>query len=541
MADRPGGPTEGVARASPVRPWVRLILRVYPPGYRRRWGDEIVTTLLESAGPRRRVRPGDVADVAVAGLRQRLAQLAPGALAGLAQAAPFALALAAGISAYLWWRVEPTVHTGGFLGSWRTPAPVAYAGWLIAAAVAVGWPPVGRVAVACALALTVAVPGLAILTTVERPPLWVLSVLLGLGLAALAGRRSLPTVDERLAVPAGAVAVVAVASAADRFWPTTGPAYYQPTIARMGLVLAVAAAVALVVAVRPARSGVARGDSSGRPWLWAATLLAVLAGWLGPVEVEYAAGGQRFGRLAEVLLASCVAALALRWLARPAGPGPLPMVGSLGGTGSLVLGCAGGLGGFLALGAAGRLGFVAPGYPGDYPIATVGLVALAGLLTVVAARRFRIRWAATGAALGVVVAWAVAAYDNDWTLRGWTDFGRTADLVATVALVPLFLCAVVAARWLIRPGRAPGVAARRGRSAGVGALVVSLVWLGLATVPYAASWAPPLAVLLACLGAVAVSRRGTAGPSAGGMSAPGRMSTIEMSTIEVDSAPEGRH
>ena len=194
------------------------------------------------------------------------------------------------------------------------------------------------------------------------------------------------------------------------------------------------------------------------------------------------------------------------------------------GTGSLVLGCAAGLGAFLGVGATGGLGFVGPGQADDYPLATVALVALAGLLAIVGARRFHIRWLATGAASGVVSAWAVSAYDNDWTVHGWVDFGRTADLVATVALVPLFLCAVVAARSLVRTrqggpgGRRPGTA-RLERIATAGALTVSLGWIGLATLPYAAAWGPQLAVLLACLLVVVRSRSARFGP--GNTDAPG--------------------
>jgi hypothetical protein len=482
--------------------------------------------------------------------------------------------------------------------------------------------------------LTLAVPALSLATTVERPPLWVLSVLLGLGVVALLGRPSMTTVDERLAVPAGMVAVVTVSVAADRIWPVAGPTYYQPTIARVGAVLGLAAAVALAVALRPTGSGmrsgwlgrlllvrglgtgvlvrglgkglpvrglgggvpvrgpgrgalvreVPKGDEpsaptgEGRSWLWAATLLAVLAGWLGPAVDGV--GGPRFGRLAEVLLASCLAAVALGGLARSgrsrqavvagdeverapsvsaphvgtgldsrAGVGSVVLGGvggpgvqaaswvggvvpggqdrptgaaaadSWAGTGSFVLGCAAGLGAFLGVGATGGLGFVGLGRADDYPLATVALVALAGLLAIVGARRFHIRWLATGAASGVVSAWAVSAYDNDWTVHGWVDFGRTADLVATVALVPLFLCAAVAARSLVRtrPGvagdRPPG-AARLERIATAGALALSLGWIGLATLPYAAAWGPQLAVLLVCLLVVVRSRSARSAPRA---------------------------
>src|SRR3954447_10721346 len=94
MADRrTPAPTASPAPWTSSAPWrYRALLRVYPLSYRRRWGDEIIATLIETPGPRRSgPRAGDVADVIASGARQRLALIAPGGAAGLGRAAPFAL------------------------------------------------------------------------------------------------------------------------------------------------------------------------------------------------------------------------------------------------------------------------------------------------------------------------------------------------------------------------------------------------------------------------------------------------------------------
>lgn len=52
--------------------WFRLLLRAYPRAYRRRHGDEIVSTLTDAAGSgRERPTAAEVCDVLAAGLRQR--------------------------------------------------------------------------------------------------------------------------------------------------------------------------------------------------------------------------------------------------------------------------------------------------------------------------------------------------------------------------------------------------------------------------------------------------------------------------------------
>src|SRR5258705_3934677 len=153
----------------------RRLLIAYPPAYRLARGDELVGTLPDVAPPGRRWPDlGDAVDVVGAGLRRRFgtANLA-GLDGGLALAAPMALALAAGIAGFAWWRVEPIssgVYIGGsaLFGQFRTLGPIAYAAWVLAA---VGWaflrPPWSRLLVAAAVLLTLTLPAIAPLTTVD--------------------------------------------------------------------------------------------------------------------------------------------------------------------------------------------------------------------------------------------------------------------------------------------------------------------------------------------------------------------------------------
>jgi len=101
-----------------------------------------------------------------------------------------------------------------------------------------------------------------------------------------------------------------------------------------------------------------------------------------------------------------------------------------------------------------------------------------------------------------VIAWLVAAYDNGWTVTGWSDYAHTASLVATLALLPLGVCAVIAARVGRRPEAAPGV-----RAAAATLVVLGGGWVGYASIPHVLSWGPVLLVLLACGAVVAISGR----------------------------------
>jgi len=468
---------------SPAERRCRRLLLAYPAAYRASRGDEIVATMLDSSPYGGGPSLADQIDVVAAGLRQRLGTARiPGLHAGLVAAAPVALALAAGISGFALVRIEPLargeyVRGAELLGVFRTLAPVAYAFWLLAFVGFVALrPPLARALIAVAVTVTVVAPVVAPLTTVERPPMWVVMALAAFGLLALAGTSPAhgavpPTIDERLAVASGGLAV-AVGG-----WLVTpaGVGYYQPTVARVGMVVtASVAAVAVVALMRRGRS----------EWLWAVALLGLPAGWLGPFLASGTlTAAPRFGRLAQVLLATSVAAVALAWLARRR-PRDLVAVGAC------ALGTAGGLLTFALLARSGHLGFAAGPVP-PYVWAGIAALALAGLLAGGATARATL-WApvAFGACFGVAI------YDYHWSLHGWENPGATLSLAMALAVPPLAACAYAAA------------ATRVGRSAPV--LVVSIGWIGYVALPYVASWGPGILVLLACGLALYLSRRARA-------------------------------
>jgi hypothetical protein len=416
----------------------------------------------------------DQIDVVASGLRQRLGTARiPGLHAGLVAAAPVAVALAAGISAFAWSRVEP-LASGEYLrgaalfGVFRTLAPVAYACWLVVLA---GWavlrPTAVRLLIAASVLITLVLPAVSPLTTVERPPVWILMALTAFGLIALAGTApahgaTRPSRDERLAVVCGAGAV---AVGGWLLTPAAAPVgYYQSTVARVGIVVAASvAAVAIVALLR-------RGRTES---LWATVLLGLPAGWLGPfTSPALLPDSPRFGRLAQVMLATCVAGAAVAWLARRRPSG-------LARAGAAALGAAAGLALFAGLASAGDLGFPAGPVP---PYVWCGIAAL-GLAGLVAGglHSGALAWAAAA----VAGAYAVSAYDYHWTLRGWTDAGATLGLVIVLALPPLAACAYAAAA--APPGpRRPVV------------LAISLGWIGYVALPYVRSWGPVILVLAAC-------------------------------------------
>ena len=509
----------------------RRLLFAYPRGYRVQRGDEIVATLLDLAEPGRRIpRLGDSVDLVTSGLRRRLGTASiAGFDAGLSIAGPVALALAAGISLFAWWRVEPvsgSVHTGesALFGQFRTLGPVAYLAWLCAAAAwAIAPFAARRALVGLAAVVTLALPAVSGFTPVDRPPLWVLMALSAFGLLALAGSAGAtrpPTVDERLSVAAGAVAVAVAASAVTRAWPPAGGGfgyYYQPTIARVGTVAGVVVAVIAGTAVvrlirrRPAQD-----------WLWATALIGLPAGWLGPFETGRLraladSSVPHFGRLAQVLLATCVAMAAIAWLAqrRPAPEAPLPPGGRLlAVVGAGAVGSALGLASMLVLAGRGLVGFAAPpaAGPAGHATATLAVLALAGLCAWLPAAGSAGRrgpaapaaaastTAAWAAAVSAAAGWLVAVYDNGWSASGWTDYPRTSALIATVALIPLSVCLATAVRVLAG-------SSGQARRAALLPLLVCCGWLAYLTVPYVFSWGPVLLILMACGAVLALSGR----------------------------------
>jgi hypothetical protein len=523
------------------RRYERLLV-AYPPGYRTERGPEIVATLLDAAAPGRRwPRPAEAVDLVQAGLleRSRIAKV-PGLAGGLTAAAPLALALATGISAFLWWRVEPVVPPGRFAQQWpfdgvTTLGPLAYAAWLLAAlARAALRPAAGRLAIAAAIVVTVLViPGLATTSVGVRPPLWVLMALAGFGALALVGTAPalgapVPSVEERLGGLAGTVAIAVCTSTLTRAW--IAPAqpghseYYGPTIARVGaVVVAAVVAVAVLAAVHLVR---------GRPAhdrLWAAALLGLPAGWLGPFDLltpSLAASAPHFGRLAQVLFATCVAVAVMHLLATVfrsgsngagvAGQRPPTLrtpgrPAGLARAGWHALGTAAGLSGWIALaylGVSGPRPEPGTGAPA-YVLATLAVLGALGLTAGIAGRFTDA--SAVGHGLGQLVtatgvsflaAWVVAAYVNDWTLRYWENFGHTAAVATGVVLVPLCECAIAAARARRAAARASG---RRRTTTAL--LAGTLAWLAVLTVQYLPGWAPPLLGAAACVAASALARR----------------------------------
>ncbi len=452
----------------------RRLLLAYPASYRLKRGDEIVATMLDATPPGRMPSLTDQFDVLAGGLRRRLgAPEIAGLDSGLRRAAPVALALAAGISAFAWWRIEPVTSGVGpvLLGAFRTLAPIGYAAWLVAT---LGWamlrPAAGRLLIGIALAITAALPLMAQLTTVDRPPWWVVMTLGAFGLLALLGTAPATgagpaTTDERLAVPAGAAAVAVVAAMVMRLRPPqpNDAGYYQPTVATAGLVVAFAvAAVALFALLHKGR----------REWLWATALLGLPAGWMGPLDsAGLLDSAPRFGRLAQVLLASCVAVAGLAWLARRQPP-------RLATAGASAIGAAAGLLSFALLAQAGRLGFAGGAVP-VYVWCGIGALALAGVLAGGLLHTGVLAWAPAA----FVAAFVVSIYDNGWTVGDWQAPGPTLTLVMTLALPPLAACAYSAAYALPRAA---------------GVLVVGLGWIGYVALPSVLSWGPVILILLAC-------------------------------------------
>lgn len=482
------------------------MLLAYPAAYRAERGDEIVGTILDATPPGRMPALADQLDVVASGLRRRLGTSRIAGLdSGLRRAAPVALALGAGVSVFAWWRIEPVTAgavMGGppLFGAFRTTAPIAYAAWIVAA---MGWavlrPAVGRALIGVALVVTLALPAATQLTAMDRPPLWVVMALGAFGLLALLGTAPavgavVPTTDERLAVPAGAAAVAIIASLVTRAWPPQRGGfgyYYQPTLARAGLVVTLAvAAVALVALLHKGRT----------EWLWATALLGLPAGWMGPFDsAGLLEAAPRFGRLAQVLLASCVAVAGLAWLARRRPP-------RLRAVGAYTLGTAAGLLAFTLLARAGHLGF-APGPVPAYVWCGIAALALTGLLAGGALHSGVL----IGAPLTFVAAFVVATYDNAWTVGGWPAPGPTLILVMTLALPSMTACAYTCAvgelahraggRDALAPVGGPGPPSPAGGRGALlraaGALAVSLGWIGYVALPSVRSWGPVILILLA--------------------------------------------
>jgi hypothetical protein len=316
----------------------RRLLLAYPAEYRRERGDEIVGILLDDAPPGR-TRPDwrEAVDLVLGGLRRRAGlDVVPGLAAGARTAAPYALALAAGLSGFLLLSFEGVPRLPVFevilrplrpANSWPTVGIVSYLCWLYAlGAYSFGRPTAARTALGLATVASATVPLLAAAIGLDRPPLWTVGTLTAFGLIALVGYRP-PPPRERAATAAcaAAAAVGATALLAARM-PSRQPGwhgYYQPAITISGLLVAAALAVVLLRAVRA---------RPATPWLWAALLIGLPGAWLGPWRLEpqtaeaaraanaagdadwFGFGAPHFGRLAQTLLGACVVVVAMGWL-----------------------------------------------------------------------------------------------------------------------------------------------------------------------------------------------------------------------------------
>ncbi|OLB78124.1 MAG: hypothetical protein AUI14_14230 [Actinobacteria bacterium 13_2_20CM_2_71_6] len=441
--------------------------------------------------------------------------------AGRALAGPVALALAAGLSGFLWLTLEPLPegHPGR---AYLTLGPVAYAAWLLAIA---GWVALparyARVPVALAVAVSASVIPLAALTGETRPPGWVVLALLSFGALGLLAPPP-GTAAARAGVAAGALVTAAVAKALlagelPRTAWTTG--YYTPAIALSGFVV-----TAAVLAVAAGGVLALLQGRPARPWLWAALLLALPGGWLGPrraiADVGTSVG---FGRLAEVLLATCVVLAAMAALS-----GVRREAVALHRAGAVALGFAAGLAAFLWVVGEGHL---VPGYGwgrtrGPWAYAAWVLVALAWPVLPVLARRIGIGAAvcvtgavalttpgrpaavlATLALLGVVALlgpggrigypWGVGvatvaacavvgSYDNGWRVTGWHGFTHTAGLLVTLAIVPFAFAALAGVRSLRAGVHRPAAAL---------AVLTGTGWIGALTLPRLPAWGPILVLV----------------------------------------------
>ncbi len=434
----------------PLERRYRRLLFAYPADYRAHRGDEIVATLLDAARPHQTLPSlGDAIDVLSHALGRRVSQF--DLHLGMPVAAPWALALAAGISAFAWWRVEPVIPTTG---------PLAYAAWLAALG---AWvflrPSVARALIGVAIAATLATALLAVFVPPVRPPVWVIMSLTGLGCIAFAGNRA-PTMESRFNVVAAAAAVIVACGVVN----PPAPGYYQPVIARVGAVVAAGVLATAVVALHRRRSG-----ESPRLPIMAGLLLALPATWLGPIDAiawhlpldDLTAA--RFGRLAHVVLATCLVLCVIGWFGRSRAPFSRRRLAGV------AVGSAAGYAGFASFTA----------WPPHTVAAVAVLLLMAGLLRARPSLPVSVLWAC----LVACACWAVGVYSNDWSATGWDSPTKTVVLASMLTLVPSSVIAFAA----VRPGalRLPGVVAGG--------------WVAYLTLPALIAWGPLMWALSAMI------------------------------------------
>ncbi|MGH3713945.1 MAG: hypothetical protein ACRDT4_10870 [Micromonosporaceae bacterium] len=445
----------------------RTLLRAYPKSYRERRGEEILGTLLDTAGPgQSRPSLADATDLIAAGVRQRLAvDAVPSLHRGLLLAAPLALGLAAGLSLFFWLGTElapfrPLAEQR--VGPFMTLAPVAYVAWLLAVLAPLAVPRFGRRPwIGLALVATLAVPLVALLSPYGAPPGYVTALLAGLGLVALAG--DVAPARQGAAVAGGMLAVAGLG-----FGIAWAQGYGLRELSRIGYdngQLRAAAVLALLGLLTVTGFGIAqvvrRRDTS---WLWAAAVLLLPVGWLAAQSTPFASNLTT----APAYLALSVAVVAAAvWLARQSETAPAGVIRPgtvIAATGATALGCTAALAAFVLVGD--RLSqFESNGWSlGNTLWLHVGWLVVALAVPLIPVPRIRL------AVLGL----AVVATLGTYLLPRFTYF----DGVPATALVVFTMLGVAA----LAATRLP-VRALLGRTAGTAAGMLAAVagfgyWLG---------------------------------------------------------------
>jgi uncharacterized membrane protein YjjB (DUF3815 family) len=441
----------------------RLLLYAYPHEYRRSRGDEIVATLLDCARPGQRL-PGlaESADLLGHAIRRRCGFAATADFhTAVTMAAPWALAVAAGIAGFVWWQVEPAIPTTG---------PLIYAAWLVAAL----FP--ARQLIGIAILTTLCAPLLAVAVPAQRPPVWIIMSLTGLGCIAFAGLRH-TTMELRLNMIAAAAAIIIGCKA---ITPRVD-GYYQPVIARVGAVIAVGVLATAVIAISRRLQG-----RSPRVPIIAGLLLALPATWLGPIDAIAwhlpldIVTAARFGRLAHVILATCVVVAVLAWMSSTEKPDDHLATRRLSG---IAVGCAVGNAGFVYL----MLG------PAAWPGPAIAATAVAGLISLLLGARPAPMALASSAGAIFTAALAIGIYSNDWSLT-WNDPMRTVVLASMLTMVPCSFAAYSVARFGLRSTRHALT------------LTVALGWIGYLTLPALIAWGPLLWAIVLTVLVAAVHR-----------------------------------
>lgn len=436
----------------------RLLLSAYPKAYRADREDEIIATLLDGATPGQTMpSPAAMIDLLGHAAQRRFSVLSTAEFSSAARlAAPWALAIAAGISAFVWWRVEPRIPTTG---------PLAYAAWLAALG---GWVLVrSRMLIGVAIVATLLTMPLAAIGAPERPPLWIIMSLTGLGCIAFAGCRRDQSMESGLNVVAAAAAI---AVSCGMFSPSPR-GYYQPIIASIGAVVAAGVLATAAVAIQRRR----RGQSARLPII-AGLLIALPATWLGPIDTIAwhlpmdNLTAARFGRLAHVVLATCVVLCAIAWFGR--GRAPLQ---------------AGRLSGMMAGSAIGYGVFMALNRSASHAVVTVAVLSLIAILL----RAWPSRSVMSLSAVAMLgVCWLVGFYANNWLANGWADPARTVVLASMLSIVPCSVIAFAAFR--------PGARVVAGLAAGG--------WICYLSLPALVAWGPLLWALAATIAAMTIHR-----------------------------------